>query len=68
LPSNAIPEDLKTWFDLNVAIKGMAAEAIAAQPKPKGPTTTRGDAMRLINKAKADVAEMEREAAQQTVH
>lgn len=45
----------------------MAAEAIAAQPKPKGATNSRADAMRLINKAKADVAEMEREAMKNMV-
>ena len=64
LPDDAISDDLRLWFDLNVALKGMAAEAIAAQPPtPKGATRTRSDALRLIQKAKADVLAMEQEAA-----
>jgi hypothetical protein len=39
----------------------MALEAIAAQPKDEGATHTRAQAMRLINKARADVERMERE-------
>ena len=38
----------------------MAAEAIAAQPKDEGETKTRAQAMRLVSKAKADVAAMEK--------
>lgn len=65
LPPNTVPRDLCLWFDLNCALKGMAAEAIAAEPKtPKGATRTRADALKLINKAKADVLAMEREAEQ----
>lgn len=63
LLGDAIPPKLRLWFDLNVAVKGMAAEAIAAQPKSKGETKTKAQAMRLIQKAKADVLAMEQEAA-----
>ena len=43
----------------------MAAEALAAQPTSKGETKTRAGALRLIQKAKADVLAMEQEAARQ---
>lgn len=65
MPAGTIPSDLALWFDINVALIGLTNEAIANQPKtPKGMTTTRSQAMSLIAKAKADVARMEKEAAE----
>lgn len=52
-------------FDLNVALKGLAAEQEAmdkAQGKA-GRTTTRGQALALVRRARADVADMEIERA-----
>jgi hypothetical protein len=54
--------ELRLWFDLNVAIKGMAADALAAQPKDEGPTKTKAQALRLIQRGKEAVLAMEREA------
>jgi hypothetical protein len=56
---------LKLWFDVNIGLLGLSAEAIAAQPKsPTGVTKTRAQAMSLVAKAKADVARMEQEQAE----
>ena len=48
-------------FDLNVALKGLAAEQEAMDKAhgKAGRTTTRGQALSLIRRAKADVTDME---------
>lgn len=52
-------------FDLNVALKGLVAEREAmdkAQGKA-GRTTTRGQALALARRGRADIADMEVERA-----
>ena len=63
LPRGTIPERLKLWFDLNVAFKSMAMQGAAEQKKTDaGPVTDRHQALRLVERAKRQVTEMEREA------
>ncbi len=64
LPKGTIPERLKLWFDSNVAFKALAIQAEAEGEKKgadRGPVTSRGQALSLVKRAKAQVAEMERE-------
>ena len=62
LPRGTIPERLKLWFDVNVAFKSLAIQAASEQDKvDKGPVTDRRQALRLVERAKRQVAEMERE-------
>ena len=63
LPRGTIPERLKLWFDVNVAFKALAMQAEAEQEKvDRGPVTNRHQALRLVDRAKKQVAEMERQA------
>ena len=62
LPRGTIPERLKFWFDVNVAFKSLAMQAESEQEKAdRGPVTNRHQALRLVERAKRQVAEMERE-------
>ena len=63
LPRGTIPERLKLWFDVNVAFKSLAMQAEAEQEKvDRGPVTNRHQALRLVERARRQVEEMEREA------
>ena len=62
LPRGTIPERIKLWFDVNVAFKSLAMRGAAEQKKTdSGPVTDRHQALRLVERAKRQVAEMERE-------
>ena len=61
LPAGTISTEASLWFDVNIALKGLVAENTPAQtPKDQslGKINTRSKFVQIMNRAKADIANM----------